>query len=50
MTETAAAYFENIGFCKLPRAEVPAAIAATRQFADLCPDSAECLMLPLAES
>ncbi len=50
LTETAAAYFENSGFRKLPRAAVPAAIAATRQFAELCPDSAECLMLPLAES
>ncbi len=50
LTETASAYFEKIGFCKIPRDAVPAAIAATRQFADLCPDSAECLMLPLAVS
>lgn len=50
LTETAAAYFENFGFCKVSRAAVPAAIAATSQFVELCPDSAECLILPLAEA
>ncbi len=50
LTETAAAFFETIGFVKIPRDQVPPAIAATRQFADLCPDSAECLMLPLTRS
>ena len=49
LTETAAAYFEKIGFEKVARDRVPAAIAATRQFADLCPDSADCLMMPLAQ-
>ena len=47
LTETAARYFERFGFAAVPRGEVPAPIAATRQFAELCPDSADCMMLPL---
>ena len=48
LTETAAGYFENLGFSRVERAQVPAAIAQTRQFAALCPDSASCLMTALA--
>ncbi len=47
LTETAAGYFENLGFSRVERAQVPAAIAQTRQFAALCPDSASCLMTAL---
>ncbi len=49
LTETAADYFTRLGFVAVARAAVPAEIAATRQFADLCPDSAVCLTLPLAD-
>ena len=43
LTETAGGYFPRHGFEPVERSEVPAAIAATRQFASLCPDSAICL-------
>jgi amino-acid N-acetyltransferase len=45
LTETAAPYFQRLGFTPLSRAEVPAAIAQTRQFSALCPDSAICLVM-----
>jgi amino-acid N-acetyltransferase len=47
LTETAGSYFQKLGFTPLPRAEVPTAIAHTRQFSALCPDSASCLVMPL---
>jgi N-acetylglutamate synthase-like GNAT family acetyltransferase len=47
LTETAAQYFENLGFHQVSRAQVPATIARTRQFSSLCPDSASCLMTDL---
>ena len=47
LTETAAPYFQKLGFTPLSRAEVPAAIAQTRQFSVLCPDSASCLVMRL---
>jgi N-acetylglutamate synthase-like GNAT family acetyltransferase len=48
LTETAAEYFEKLGFSQVERAHVPAAIASTRQFSSLCPDSARCLMTDLS--
>ena len=48
LTDTAAGYFENLGFSRVERAQVPAAIAQTRQFVALCPDSASCLMTGLS--
>ena len=47
LTETAESYFRKLGFTPLSRAEVPAAIAQTRQFSALCPDSASCLVMQL---
>ena len=47
LTETAGSYFQKLGFTPLSRAEVPAAIAQTRQFSALCPDSADCLVMRL---
>lgn len=47
LTETAGSYFQKLGFIPLSRAEVPAAIAQTRQFSALCPESASCLVMPL---
>lgn len=47
LTETAAQYFVRFDFVPTERAEVPAAVAATRQFESLCPDSATCLVLRL---
>lgn len=48
LTETAGAYFENLGFKRIDRIEVPAAIANTRQFTSLCPDTASCLRMTFA--
>ena len=40
LTTTAAAYFERLGFERVAREGVPAGIAASAQFASLCPSSA----------
>lgn len=40
LTDTADAYFARLGYEQLPRAEAPAAIAGSTQFARLCPASA----------
>ena len=47
LTETAEAYFKKLGFEQITRNQVPEAIAATRQFTSLCPDSASCLKMSL---
>lgn len=48
LTETAAGYFSRLGFESVARDSVPAAIAQTRQFASLCPDSAHCMAIDCA--
>jgi amino-acid N-acetyltransferase len=48
ITMSAAGFFERIGYAKRERATVPAAIAATTEFAQLCPASAEVLVKRLA--
>ena len=48
LTESAENYFENLGFVRVTRNQVPQAIAETRQFSSLCPDSASCLMTDLS--
>lgn len=45
LTTTAAAYFARFGFAPAPREQVPPAIAATPEFAHLCPSTAACLVL-----
>jgi amino-acid N-acetyltransferase len=40
LTETAMGYFEGLGFTERARSELPMAITATKQFRDLCPQSA----------
>ena len=47
LTETAGPYFQKLGFSPQSRAEVPIAIAQTRQFSALCPDGASCLVMQL---
>ncbi|MCP4767912.1 MAG: GNAT family N-acetyltransferase [Gammaproteobacteria bacterium] len=47
LTETAEDYFARLDFEKVARDAVPAAIARTRQFASLCPDSASCMRMTL---
>lgn len=48
LTTTAAQFFARHGYCAVDRAAVPAAIAATQEFADLCPTSSTLMMKPLA--
>ena len=40
LTETAATYFEQKGFTKITRADVPAAVQRSSEFSDICPESA----------
>jgi N-acetylglutamate synthase-like GNAT family acetyltransferase len=40
LTTSAADFFARHGYAALPRADAPAAIAASRQFSSLCPGSA----------
>lgn len=48
LTETAEGYFGALGFRAVERAEVPAAVARTRQFSTLCPQSACCMHMLLS--
>ena len=47
LTETAHSYFTRFGFARVDRHVAPEAIRQTRQFADLCPDSAVFMQLKL---
>lgn len=44
-TTSAAPFFSAIGFSEVPRAEVPAAVLATRQLSSICPSSATIMKL-----
>jgi amino-acid N-acetyltransferase len=44
LTTTARTYFETLGFAVTARAEVPPALAASTEFARVCPASATCLV------
>lgn len=48
LTDTAARFFEGLGYRPAERAAAPPAIAATAQFASLCPASAAYLVKTLA--
>jgi [ribosomal protein S5]-alanine N-acetyltransferase len=43
LTETAETFFESLGYQRIPRESVPAAIRASHEFAILCPASAACM-------
>jgi N-acetylglutamate synthase-like GNAT family acetyltransferase len=47
ITTTAAEFYERLGYARCDRAVVPPAIAATGEFAELCPASADVLMKKL---
>jgi N-acetylglutamate synthase-like GNAT family acetyltransferase len=47
LTETAAPFFEKLGFHRADRHAAPAAIAATTEFRGTCPASATCLSIGL---
>lgn len=40
LTETAAAFFERLGFQRVDRASFPPAVRASKEYSDLCPDTA----------
>jgi amino-acid N-acetyltransferase len=48
LTTTAATFFRHRGYVSADRATAPAAIKATREFADICPASSAFLMKRLA--
>jgi amino-acid N-acetyltransferase len=52
ITTTADRYFGRLGFAVVPREAVPEAIRQTRQFSQLCPDSAIVMhqLLPCSDS
>jgi amino-acid N-acetyltransferase len=45
LTTTAADYFRSLGFVPAERGTVPAELAASPEFASVCPASASCLVL-----
>lgn len=47
LTTTAAPFFERLGFNVANRSDAPPAIQGTREFRDLCPASATCMVLTL---
>ena len=47
LTTTAAEFYARFGFRPFPRADVPAAVAASSEFATICPSSASCQRLVL---
>lgn len=44
-TTSAVRFFSTMGFSEVPRAEVPAAVLATRQLSSICPSSATIMKL-----
>jgi N-acetylglutamate synthase-like GNAT family acetyltransferase len=44
-TTSAARFFSAMGFLEVPRAQVPAAVLATRQLSSICPSSATIMKL-----
>lgn len=48
LTTSAATFFERHGYQRIARADAPAALQATTQFANMCPTNAVCLFKPIA--
>lgn len=48
ITTTAAAYFERLGFRRVPREQLPAELAASAELRGACPDDAICMMRDLS--
>ncbi len=44
LTTTAESFFERCGYASIDKKKVPLAIKQTREFSDLCPDSATLMM------
>jgi len=43
LTTTAEKFFEKMGFKRIDREKVPPVIAQTKEFSEICPDSAVCM-------
>ena len=48
LTTTASEFFERLGFMRIGRDRVPAPVAATQEFTELCPATAVCMHRHLA--
>lgn len=48
LTTTAAPFFERLGFHRVDRTEVPAAVAGAPEFASICPSTAVVMRLDLS--
>lgn len=49
LTTSAPRFFARVGFASVDRAAVPPAIAASAEFAGLCPETAACMVRGLAD-
>jgi N-acetylglutamate synthase-like GNAT family acetyltransferase len=49
LTQTAAPFFEHLGYRVIERASAPAAVQSTEEFRSLCPASAVCMSKKLTE-
>ena len=49
LTESATEYFKKFGFITQERSEVPASIAETKQFRELCPSSAKLMFHKISD-
>ena len=49
LTNTAADFFEKLGFAIIERNSVPESIANTTEFRDFCPDSSTCMKININE-
>jgi amino-acid N-acetyltransferase len=47
LTTTASEYFKRFGFSECPRGKAPTSIVDTKQFRELCPDSASMMVISL---
>jgi amino-acid N-acetyltransferase len=50
LTTTAAEFFRRRGYSDVPRNAAPEPVAASRQFAEMCPASATCMYTVIAQS
>lgn len=50
LTTTAEGFFRRAGFARVDRAAVPGAVAQSEEFRSLCPATAVCMALRLAEA
>ena len=47
LTETAPGFFESLGFKRVPRESFPGEVKASREYSEVCPDTATAMKLEL---